>query len=73
MRALAPNLAPRWVRTEDGPANIQYGQLLGFEGVADEGMGVVDFKDDTFGNKLGAKIGPIKSSEPVDQPAKPRR
>jgi hypothetical protein len=59
--------------SEDGPAKaIEYGQLLGFDSVAD-GLGVVDFKDDTLGDKLGARIGPIESTEPIDQPAKPRR
>jgi hypothetical protein len=58
----------------DTPAgSVEFGQLLGFESVADEGRGVVDFKDETFGDKLGAKIGPIESNEPVEGPAKPRR
>ena len=39
--------------------NIDFGRLLGFDTINTE---EVDFSDDTFGAKLGAKVGDPESS-----------
>jgi hypothetical protein len=36
---------------------IDYAKLLGFEVVAEQIAGSVDFQDETVGAKLGAKVG----------------
>jgi hypothetical protein len=36
---------------------IDYAKLLGFDGVSDQISGSVDFRDETIGAKLGAKVG----------------
>jgi len=38
-------------------ANIDFARLLGFETVSDHLSGTIDFKNETIGDKLGAKIG----------------
>ena len=37
--------------------NIDFSQLFGFENVADELSGALDFRSDTVEAKLGAKVG----------------
>ena len=36
---------------------IDYAKLLGFESVAEQISGSVDFQDETLNAKLGAKVG----------------
>jgi hypothetical protein len=36
---------------------IDFAKLLGFETVSDRLSGTFDFRDQTFGDKLGAKVG----------------
>ena len=49
--------------TEPGPSRrcetreIEFSKLLGFEAVSDQIAGSVDFRDETIGAKLGAKVG----------------
>ena len=41
-------------------SNIDYGKLLGFQTVSDHLTGTIDFKDETLGTKLGAKVGSVE-------------
>src|SRR6476646_2258840 len=53
----------------DFMSNIDYGKLLGFQTVSDHLTGTIDFKDETLGTKLGAKVGgpePGVPSKPID-------
>jgi hypothetical protein len=52
-------------KTGDFMSNIDYGKLLGFQTVSDHLTGTIDFKDETLGTILGAKVGP---PEPVTPP-----
>ena len=36
---------------------IDFVTLFGFETVSDQILGSLDFRDETFGDKLGAKVG----------------
>jgi hypothetical protein len=36
---------------------IQYAKLLGFAAVRDQPSGKIDFRDEHFGARLGAKVG----------------
>lgn len=47
------------------PDKIDFAGLLGFETVAGEFAQGLDFKDETFGDKLGAKIGPPEGVHPI--------
>jgi hypothetical protein len=42
------------------PEKIDFTKLLGFEMVADQLLETADFQSETFGAKLGAKVGHIK-------------
>jgi hypothetical protein len=46
------------------PEKIDFAQLLGFETVTCEPTANIDFQDETFSAKLGAKVGNI--IEPVE-------
>ena len=43
---------------------IDFTKLLGFNTVADQVSGRLDLQDDTFSDKLGAKIGPPEGHSP---------
>ena len=50
-------------------SNIDYGKLLGFQTVSDHLTGTINFKDETLGAGLGAKVGgpePGVPSKPID-------
>lgn len=42
-----------------------YTRLVGFETICDELPKDVDFQDETFGVKLGAKVGDVEPAQPV--------
>lgn len=44
--------------------HLDFTRLAGFAQVADEARDTVDFRDDAFGAKLGAKIGDGEAAEP---------
>jgi hypothetical protein len=43
---------------------IDFAKLLGFETVTCELSETVDFRDETLGAKLGAKVGDVEQQEP---------
>jgi len=47
-------------------ANIDFARLLGFETVSDHLSGTIDFKDETIGASLGAKVGQPEAIAPAD-------
>lgn len=55
--------------------NIDFGKLLGFDTVSDRIEGRFDFRDETIGTKLGAKVGaedaPDPSANHTETAAKP--
>lgn len=52
---------------ESTPAKtIQFSKLLGFENVTDSLLQGVDFQNETLGDKLGAKIGPVEVTSPAN-------
>ena len=48
---------------------IDFSKLLGFQVMSEEWSEFIDFKDETFGGKLGAKVGG-KPSTLLDLPTK---
>ncbi len=47
------------------PACIHFAKLLGFDTVSDELPSGLDFKDETLGDKLGAKVGQESNPSPA--------
>ena len=45
--------------------NIDFTKLLGFDTVAEEVSGGLDLQNDTFGSKLGAKVGDGEDVSPA--------
>ncbi len=54
----------------DNQRKIDFSKLLGFEVMSKELAERVDFKDETFGGRLGAKVGD-KSCTLLDLPETP--
>ena len=47
---------------------IDFAKLLGFNSVSDELPDGLDFRDDTIGARLGAKVGAARKPGPKDCP-----
>src|SRR5690348_16364325 len=54
-------MVPREQKWGTYMSNIDYGKLLGFQTVSDHLTGKIDFKDETLGTKLGAKVGQVEA------------
>jgi hypothetical protein len=46
--------------------SVDFGRLLGFAAIGERLAGGVDFQDETFSDKLGAKIGPVEVFKPLE-------